>query len=256
MNEKIRWTKELNQFRKLMGNREVTNTKKLEKSIREKGFWPNPIIVNEKYEVIDGQHRLRAAQNVGGIEIPYVVVYGLGIEDCIQINTTQKKWKIADYIACYADQGKIEYITLVAYTKEFPNIPWQTVIEIATRLTEGKRYSNEIKEGRMKIRRTDQEIRKELEILTYYAKYLPKRTGRRIAWCSALRWVINEAGISDKALRDSFEKYASVPELQIKTVASVEHALAQIERIYNYGRKRGKRDIVLEYQVRKAKGEA
>ena len=49
-------------FKQLKGNREVSPKRisKIINSIKEVGYIINPIIVNEKMEVIDGQGRLEA----------------------------------------------------------------------------------------------------------------------------------------------------------------------------------------------------
>lgn len=55
-------TNNYDQFKRLVGNREVNpkRVKTIKKSVEEIGYIPNPIIVNENMEVIDGQGRLQA----------------------------------------------------------------------------------------------------------------------------------------------------------------------------------------------------
>ena len=57
-------TENYRRFKKLLDNREVTpqRVNQIMKSIRDVGYIVSPIIVNEKYEVIDGQGRLAAAE--------------------------------------------------------------------------------------------------------------------------------------------------------------------------------------------------
>lgn len=49
-------------FKKLEGNRDVRSVEKIIKSIDNVGYVLSPILVNEKYEVIDGQNRLEACK--------------------------------------------------------------------------------------------------------------------------------------------------------------------------------------------------
>ena len=65
----IHSTNDLSVFKILEGNRNINlaNVERLVKSIEENGFLQMPIIVNENYEVIDGQHRLMAAKKLNSI---------------------------------------------------------------------------------------------------------------------------------------------------------------------------------------------
>jgi len=67
-----------------------------------------PILVNKDYEVIDGQHRLRAAELLG-LEIYYEVDEQIRIEDMVLLNSNSRVWKPEDYIRHYAALGYVEY---------------------------------------------------------------------------------------------------------------------------------------------------
>lgn len=73
-------TTNYDQFRVLDGNRAVTATRvnKIKKSIQTVGYIPNPIIINENYEVIDGQGRLQACRELQE-PIAFIKVPGIGI---------------------------------------------------------------------------------------------------------------------------------------------------------------------------------
>ena len=61
-------------FKKLLANREVTQTRvnNIIDSIQRVGYVTSPIIVNEKMEIIDGQGRLEALQELNlPVEIHY-----------------------------------------------------------------------------------------------------------------------------------------------------------------------------------------
>ena len=68
-NEKVTEIRETNNydiFKNMLGNRELKdkNYKKLMRSINEKQLII-PILVNEKFEIIDGQHRFSACKSLG-----------------------------------------------------------------------------------------------------------------------------------------------------------------------------------------------
>ena len=115
---KIYETRDYSQFRKMLGNRDAKSENKIVESIKAVGLIPNPIIVNEKMEVIDGQNRLAALQQ---LEMPvyYLVVKGLDIEACRRLNIGQTNWGLDDYIASYANQGVADYQRLSSLINEF-----------------------------------------------------------------------------------------------------------------------------------------
>lgn len=102
------------QFHRLKGNRDVKRIQKnkLIKSISEIGFITNPIIVNENMEVIDGQGRLSALQELR-LPVPYIIEPGIGEKECKHLNINQTNWKYVDYIQGYAETGDKNYVYLM-----------------------------------------------------------------------------------------------------------------------------------------------
>lgn len=117
----INRTNDYGMFKRLEGNREVNpkRVKQIKKSIEEIGYIRNPIIVNEKYEVIDGQGRLQALMELGK-PIEYIVQPGLGIKECLYMNINQEKWQIIDYVKSYAERGNENYKRLLDLLELYP----------------------------------------------------------------------------------------------------------------------------------------
>lgn len=103
-------TNNYEQFKRLIGNREVNpkRVKTIKKSIEEIGYIPNPIVVNENMEVIDGQGRLQALKELG-LPVEYIIKNGVGIKECLFMNINQERWKLIDYINSYAELGNQSY---------------------------------------------------------------------------------------------------------------------------------------------------
>ena len=78
-------------FRKLPDNRDVLSNRltKLEASLSERAIL-NPIIVNEKMQIIDGQGRYEALKRMGK-PIQYVVAKGANSDDCKRMNRYNTK---------------------------------------------------------------------------------------------------------------------------------------------------------------------
>ena len=62
-----------------------------------------PIIINEKFEIIDGQHRFDACK-ILKIPVMYLISYKTSINEVILMNNTQKSWKLHDYLRCFSDK--------------------------------------------------------------------------------------------------------------------------------------------------------
>ena len=87
-----------NKFKLIKGNRALHKTKYLQllKSM-EQEVLSIPIAVNEKMEIIDGQHRYHARRELG-LPILYYVCEGYGIEQVKRANLVSSNWIKEDYL--------------------------------------------------------------------------------------------------------------------------------------------------------------
>ena len=113
--EQVQRTKEYNIFNLLPGNRPVDkyHIKKLKNSIEKNNHLNlHPIIVNQNFEVIDGQHRLEVAKQLN-IDIFYIKSDVINDEHLIECNVNQKSFDVENYIDYFAVKDKKdEYIKL------------------------------------------------------------------------------------------------------------------------------------------------
>lgn len=102
-----------NKFNKMTGNRDIESKRiaKIKESIDTVGQVINPIIVNEKFEVIDGQGRLETFKLLQ-LPVYYIVVPGIGMKECVSMNINQTNWTLPDYIKSFADMNNESYIRL------------------------------------------------------------------------------------------------------------------------------------------------
>lgn len=108
--EQIEKTKEYHVFKTLDGNRPLikSHIKKLKESVSNNNFLNlHPIVVNENFEIIDGQHRLEVAKQLG-VEIFYILSSKVTDDHLITSNVNQKGWEVENYIDFYACKHKIE----------------------------------------------------------------------------------------------------------------------------------------------------
>jgi len=115
---KVYQTSDLSIFKQIDGNRvpNLQHIKRLADSIRVYGMKCNPILVNERMEVIDGQHRLMAAKEAESF-VYYIIVNGYSLNEVHTLNLNQKNWTKKDFMEGYANMGIESYIKL----REFLN---------------------------------------------------------------------------------------------------------------------------------------
>jgi len=113
-------TKNYGMFRIHTGNRFVdpNHVKRIKKSILERNLLHvNPIIVNDRMEVLDGQHRLEAAKELE-VEIHYIKQIG-GLETIHLLNTNARNWSLRDYVLSYISMGSNDYIELLDFSDKW-----------------------------------------------------------------------------------------------------------------------------------------
>jgi len=107
---------------KLQGNRSLNKShiNKLVESIEEnaESLAYNPIIVNEKNQIIDGQHRFEAIKRLG-LPLHYIVWEGADVEDAQRLNASSKNWSPIDYAFSYASQGNKHYQTYLNFRERW-----------------------------------------------------------------------------------------------------------------------------------------
>ncbi len=115
---KVYKTNNLSMFKQIDGNRipNIQHVRRLSDSIRVYGMKCNPILVNERMEVIDGQHRLMAAKEAESF-VYYIIVNGYSLSEVHTLNLNQKNWTKKDFMEGYANMGVESYIKL----REFVN---------------------------------------------------------------------------------------------------------------------------------------
>lgn len=126
----VQETTDYAKFKDITGNRVINQNhlKKLLKEIQMNNLLQTqPILVNEKMQVIDGQHRLEAAKELQ-LPIFYTVVNGLSIKHVVRLNNAQRAWKLEDYVDMHIALGNQNYVALRAFIHEFGVTPTQAIM--------------------------------------------------------------------------------------------------------------------------------
>lgn len=134
-------TKDYSIFKKNAANRDMveSNVLKIMNSIKQRNLLEfRPILVNEKMEIIDGQHRLEACKRLG-IEVCYIIQSGASDKDMYLLNENQRSWSTSDYLNYFCAQEKEEYIKLRSFMKK-TNLKVRDAMTLLTGKPGGKDY--------------------------------------------------------------------------------------------------------------------
>ena len=112
----------------------------------------NPVIINENWEIIEGQHRVKACER---LQIPVMCVMSEGakIDDCIVMNNSQDGWSFYDYLHSFSHSSRpnyLEYLKLTTFLDEY-----QLSTTVATWLLSGnvKDYGkNDFENGKFRVK--------------------------------------------------------------------------------------------------------
>jgi hypothetical protein len=174
----VHTTKDYSLFRTLNGNRDVNqlHLTRLKESIK-KNHLTTIIMVNDKFEIIDGQHRYLISQELN-LPINYIISKNYGLNEVQILNANMKNWAVVDYVNGYCDLGYKDYIIYRDFVAEYG---FQNQVAILLLTGEHSSGSNEInpatkfKEGLFKVKDLNNAKRmaeKILMIEPYYKGYL------------------------------------------------------------------------------------
>lgn len=230
-------------FKRLEGNRPIKEQRvsKITNSIIRHGYISNPIIVNEKLEIIDGQGRETALERLG-MPVEFIIVEGLTIQECQAMNIHQSNWKTRDFIDSYACIGDDNYSRAQSLLDSFPlhlNIVLAAIM--GSYATPNIKL---VKSGGMKCSREDYERAK---WKLWYAEALgepaKKIGGSTAPFFYAVLYAYDNLSIEQ---RERLKELIIQSTAEISKVSTPELFLKEFDKLYNKGQKINK--ITLEAQ--------
>ena len=129
-------------------------------------FPSSPIVVNSKFYVIDGQHRLKAAQKLG-IPVYYLIDKNADEKDIKMRNQQMKNWSITDIIHYYASDN--DNYKFLEQLKEKYEINYSFILSVVNFFGKARRYeaSYNLKNGKLNI------LKRKNEIEEFLGSYVP-----------------------------------------------------------------------------------
>lgn len=243
---KIEKTRNYDQFKTLGGNRSINegHIRTLEKSIQKTNLLrANPIVVNAKMEMIDGQHRWVVAKR-NDLELYFVVVAEGDIETVRMLNANQKQWAVETYINSYAKLGHKDYRKLIAFCESnslaltigasllMPNLDADG--NKSGKLNHRSEMPRTLRNGQFRITHYD-EAQLFADRLKDYEAHAVENLIKNREFIDALYKVYTEHGIEHEVMIRNLE---DSDKLLVKR-GSVKDYLRDLEDVYNYRKSSG-----------------
>lgn len=107
-------------FKRLKENRHLNeaHVQALMASFEKDGYLFTVVYVNEKLEIIDGQHRVEAARRKS-LPVYFMIMPGWGMREVTVLNVNSHNWTIQDFMESYAKAGNPNYIRFKEFFDAF-----------------------------------------------------------------------------------------------------------------------------------------
>jgi hypothetical protein len=197
----------------------------------------SPIIVNEKYEVIDGQHRLETSKETG-VPVHFLIIPGYHLKEVQIYNTNQKEWKKLDFLKMYCDMGIEAYKKFNEFMEDFPEFGIMVSERILTQLRSNGRSGNigghkaslrDFEEGKLTIPDLEKSYDIGLKIMDFKPFYNGFNRGTVV---STMLAIFENKNYNHKEMIKKLEVNSGL----IKDCPNVEAYKLMIENAYNYRR--------------------
>lgn len=227
-------SKNYEQFFLIPGNRTIIekHVRQLMDSMSEEEC-VSPIQVNEKMEIIDGQHRFTALVRLKK-PIHYYIVKGANLKTVQKLNSYTKDWNTMEYVNSYIESGNQNYI---AYKEFFDNyklghIVSSTLLSGCVLAGNGRGSDDKMfKNGNFKVKDLKDAIVK-AEMLLEIKDYCPTYKARSFVWAILKCW--NNKDFDWKR----FVNKAKYQSKKFVTCSNADQYLEVIEDVYNYNSRR------------------
>lgn len=201
-----------------------------------------PILVNEKYEIIDGQHRLEAIKQLG-LSVYYIMHKGLTLKTVQQLHSTAKQWQPMDYAQAFAKLGNGYYQMYIDAKRSPYGLNHDSLLRYLG--LEDCVTSTSFKEGNFVVPNFDysMELLKQLsDFQPYYKRYNIRN------FALAFLRLAQEPHYNHKRMMTQFEKYGN----KLEERASEVGFFKSLNKIYNYNLSEEKKVIfgTVEYLSR------
>lgn len=193
----------------------------------------NPIIVNERMEIIDGQHRLEAAKQIGA-SVFYIISQGARLPEVQLLNTNVKGWTLKDYLDSHISRGKKEYEILKLFCDTY-NFSVSLGVSLLTKPLTGHAKGwvlDSFKDGTLHVTNL-KEAETLANLLNDYKPYFETGVYRQRDFISAIRKLYREGMIKHKEMLRKLSQVRG----KLPPQRSMKNYIRVLEDVYNYKRR-------------------
>lgn len=220
-------TNDYSLFSILKGNRKINKAhlNRLKKSIEEESLCV-PIIVNEKYEIIDGQNRFNAWKELK-FPIYYIIIDGYGLPQVQRLNSNIRNWSLKDYADCYCSLGKKDYKVYKEFKSKYELGDYESIALLQNQINgSGKNFEN-FRNGKFKVKNYKiacKNAEKVVKLSEFYDGY------KRRSFVFSMLHLINHSNFDFKQLLSKL-KYQQA---RLVDCTNKDQYLSLLQDIYNY----------------------
>lgn len=230
----VKYTTNLDMFKLMENNRPVNHSrvKKIYQSMVKNGLLVQPITVNKKMEIVDGQHRYHSSK-LSGLGIYYIQVDNYNEEQVVQTNTNSQSWSRKDFLYYYVSKGNRNYIKLGEFMKQFPHFSLTDSMFLLTNGSFTNTKKEDFNNGNFKVSNYQKGVQWG-EFITSLQRFFPEGYSRTIfvrSMISVLRKYENEFNT------DEFIKKSEIVPHFYKICGNHGDYVRMIEDIYNFKRR-------------------
>ena len=225
-------TKDYSIFKFRDDNRVIrtNHVKKLANKMRNRGWLPASVVtINGSGDVIDGQHRVKAAIETN-TPVRYKVVRGAGVDEMTEMNTLQVNWSPFDHLHKFVVRGVPSYITFDKFVKEFPMFKY-TEIAMFLNNNQSTIQRDTFENGQWEVKSVSK-AREWANNILQLKEYGEKFFNRAIF----VRAMIKVMSNKPEFVFDEFLHKVKLRPMNFKQCGTVDQYVEMIEDIYNYRR--------------------
>ena len=247
-------TKNYSMFKKVRGNRDVdpVHVARIVKLIAQRDT-KNPIIVNKKMEVLDGQHTLEARKQLG-LDVYYLISESTDALDVAAMNTGKRNWGLKNHLDMHCDRGKPDYQIVRSKMIQYKTPIGETIALMLGQAQVKNEVTQDFKLGKFKIPAGGlanfDKVAKELVQISKSIDPFAKQIKRQL---------IRAYMIISKHKDWNFERLKAAMKSKggkLSAVTSRDEYIEQIEKIYNGGLIKSKKIDLVRFANDKSYEEA
>ena len=238
-------TKDYSMFARMKGNRDPKVKRKIISSIKKVGYIMNPIMINEKNEICDGQNRFEALKDLG-LPVHYYIVPGATIETARALNMGRSNWQPLDYVKSYAEDGNSSYQYFLNIITEY-KLSVQQALGIVTNeiVTSGSKANKIVCDGQLYIDPNDHKrIERTLKMLKQMDNSIARMVGAPRVIITGIAWCLNVDGCDCKRLIEIINTKYTVLKPVVDSYPT--YFLEDLSNLYNKGLKSSDKRILFD----------